>query len=245
MWALIKKEISYFFSSLVGVIVLMTFLLVNALFIWAIPINEYLNIFTAGYASLEPLFTLAPWMYLILIPALTMHTLTEEKSSGTLELILTKPVSNHQLVWSKFISCVTVLLLTLLPTIVYVFSLSYLAYPEGNLDQGAILGSYLGLVLLGCSFIAIGVFSSSLFNNQIVALLFSIVLCIFFYLGFEWIASFGIENSVGYLIKQLGIQEHYYSISRGLIDSRDLVYYLALIVFFLLLSELKLSARKW
>jgi ABC-2 type transport system permease protein len=245
MLAIIRKEISYFFSSLVGMVVLMTFLLVNALFLWTVPINDYLNIVSSGYASLEPLFTLAPWMYLILIPALTMHSLTEEKSSGTLELIITKPVSNKSLVTAKFIASNIILILTLIPTLLYVGSVHFLAYPQGNIDTGAILGSYLGLVLLGSSFIAIGIFSSSLANNQIVSLMLSIVLCIFFYLGFDWIASFGTENTTAFLIKQFGIQEHYNSISRGLLDTRDLVYYIALIVFFLALSELKLSSRKW
>lgn len=245
MLAIIRKEISYFFSSLVGIVVLMIFLLVNSLFLWTIPINDYLNIFSAGYASLEPLFTLAPWMYLILVPALTMHSLTEEKSTGTLELIITKPVSNNSLITAKFLASCIILLLTLAPTLLYVGSVHFLAFPEGNIDLGAIIGSYLGLLLLGGSFIAIGIFSSSLANNQIVALILSISLSIFFYLGFDWIASFGTQNTTAFIIKQLGIQEHYNSISRGLLDSRDIVYYIVVILFFLSLSELKLSARKW
>jgi ABC-2 type transport system permease protein len=191
------------------------------------------------------LFTLAPWMYLILIPALTMHSLTEEKSSGTLELIITKPVSNKRLVNAKFFASSIILLLTLAPTLLYVGSVYFLAYPQGNIDTGAIIGSYLGLILLGGSFISIGIFSSSLANNQIVSLMLSITLCIFFYLGFDWIASFGTSNTTAFIIKQFGIQEHYNSISRGLLDTRDLIYYLVLIVFFLALSELKLSSRKW
>lgn len=245
MYALIKKEIAYFFSSLVGIVILMTFLIVNALFLWAYPINEYLNIVSSGYASLDPLFTLAPWMYLILIPALTMRTISEEKSLGTLELLISKPLSDRQIVFAKFYSCLLILILTLLPTITYVISVSYLAFPVGNIDVGATMGSYIGLVLLGAAFISIGIFTSSISKNQIVALLLSILLCIFFYLGFEWIAAFGTENSAGYFIRQLGIQEHYNSISRGLIDTRDVVYYGVLIVFFMALSELKLSARKW
>ena len=182
MYPLFKKEFSYFFSSLIGVVILVVFLLVNSLFLWMIPINEYLNIFTSGYASLEPLFTLAPWMYLILIPALTMRTIAEEKSMGTIELLLTKPISEKQIVISKFLASFTVLVLTLLPTFTYVVSVYYLGYPKGNLDMGATIGSYLGLLLLGAVFIAIGIFSSALTNNQIVALLLSILLCIFFYL---------------------------------------------------------------
>ena len=245
MYPLFKKEFSYFFSSLIGVVILVVFLLVNSLFLWMIPINEYLNIFTSGYASLEPLFTLAPWMYLILIPALTMRTIAEEKSMGTIELLLTKPISEKQIVISKFLASFTVLILTLLPTFTYVVSVYYLGYPKGNLDMGATIGSYLGLLLLGAVFIAIGIFSSALTNNQIVALLLSILLCIFFYLGLEWISSFGTNSSIGYLFKQIGIQEHYYSISRGLIDTRDLVYFVVITQVFLSLSVLKISSKKW
>ena len=245
MLSLIKKEVNYFFSSLLGIVILITFLVVNSLFIWAVPINNYLNVFSSGYATLEPLFTLAPWMYLILIPALTMRTICEEKSNGTMELLMTKPITDRQLVLGKFWSCVVILVLTLIPTLIYVLSISYLAIPEGNVDFGATWGSYLGLVLLGSAFISIGIFTSSLVENQIISLLFSIVLCIFFYLGFEWIASFGTANSGGYFIRQFGIQEHYNSISRGLVDTRDLIYYFSLVVFFIALSELKLSSRRW
>lgn len=245
MFPLVKKEISYFFSSLIGVMILVVFLLVNSLFLWMIPINEYLNIFTAGYASLEPLFTLAPWMYLILVPALTMRTIAEEKSLGTMELLLTKPISEKKLVLSKFIACFIILILTLLPTFTYVISIYYLGVTEGNLDMGATIGSYLGLLLLGIVFIAIGIFSSSLSNNQIVSLLLSILLCIFFYLGLDWITSFGTNSAVGYFIRQIGIQEHYFSISRGLIDTRDLVYFVVITEVFLGLSILKISSRKW
>ncbi len=245
MLSLIKKEVNYFFSSLLGIVILVTFLVVNSLFIWAVPINNYLNVFSSGYASLEPLFTLAPWMYLILIPAMTMRTICEEKTNGTMELLMTKPITDRQLILGKFWSCIVILILTLIPTLIYVLSISYLAIPEGNVDFGATWGSYLGLILLGSAFISIGIFTSSLVENQIISLLFSIVLCIFFYLGFEWIASFGATSSEGYFIRQFGIQEHYNSISRGLVDTRDLIYYFSLVVFFIALSELKLSSRRW
>ena len=225
--------------------VLITFLLINGLFMWLIAINDYLNIFQAGYASLEPLFTLGPWMYLILIPALTMRTFSEEQSSGTLELLATKPLSDRALVLGKYLASLAILILTLFPTLCYFASVYYLAMPVGNIDIGATVGSYLGLVLLGGAFISIGIFSSAISKNQIVALLLSILLCIFFYLGWEWIASFGATNSIGYVIRQFGIQEHYYSISRGLVDSRDLIYFGTIILFFNGLSKFKLSARKW
>ena len=225
--------------------VLFTFLLVNGLFMWLIAISDYLNIFQAGYASLEPLFTLGPWMYLILIPALTMRSFSEEQSTGTLELLATKPLSDRTLVLGKFWASTAILVLTLLPTLCYFASVYYLAMPVGNVDIGATIGSYIGLILLGAAFISIGIFASSIAKNQIIALLLSILLCIFFYLGWEWIASFGTNSSAGYLVRQFGIQEHYYSISRGLVDSRDLIYFVTLIMIFNALSELKLSSRKW
>lgn len=245
MLSLFKKEISYFFSSLIGIIVLIVFFVLNALFLWIVPISEYLNIPATQYASLEPLFTLAPWMYLFLIPAITMRSFSEEKALGTLELLLTKPISELQIVLAKYFACSVILLLSLLPTLIYFFSVYYLGYPVGNLDIGGTIGSYIGLVLLGNVFIGIGIFSSSLTNNQIISLLLSIVLCVFFYLGFDWIASFGLDNSIGFIVKQIGIQEHYYSISKGLIELKDIVYFVGVSILFIVFTQLVLLARKW
>lgn len=245
MFALFKKEVSYFFSSLIGITVLIIFFLVQGVFLWMVPISEYLHIPSSGYASLEPLFTLAPWMYLFLIPAITMRTFSEEKTTGTLELLLTKPISEFQIIFGKYLACMVILSLSLLPTLCYYYSIYQLAFPIGNVDAGAIAGSYLGLIFLGSIFTAIGIFASSLSNNQIIALLLAVVLCIFFYLGFGWISNFGLVNETGYWIKQIGIQEHYYSISRGLIESKDVFYYIGATALFLFATELRIKSRNW
>lgn len=245
MFALFRKEVSYFFSSLIGITVLIIFFLLQGIFLWMVPISEYLHIPSSGFASLEPLFTLAPWMYLFLIPAITMRTFSEEKTTGTLELLLTKPISEFQIVFAKYLACMVILVLSLLPTLVYFFSIKSLAFPAGNVDTGATIGSYIGLLFLGSIFTSIGILASSLTNNQIIALLLGVVLCISFYLGFTWISNFGIINETGYWIKQIGIQEHYYSISRGLIESKDVFYYIGATVVFLFATELKIKSRNW
>lgn len=243
MLAILKKEIRYFFSSLIGPIVLVLFLLINSLFIWAYSPNAYMNILASGFASLEPLFTIAPWMYLILVPAMTMRAFAEEKSNGTIELLLTRPLSELQIILGKFFAYFILLILTLIPTLVYYFTVEYLS--KGTIDYGATWGSYIGLVLLGSSFIAIGLFASVITKNQIISLLISLLLCLLFYFGFSIIADALGDSSIGFIIEQLGIEEHYYSISRGLIDTRDLVYYSCLVAIFTLLTKVALVSRKW
>jgi len=245
MYAIFKKEIRYFFSSLIGTIVLVLFLSINSYFLWIDPASDYLDILNSGFATLEPLFIIAPWMYLILIPAMTMRAFAEEKANGTIELLLTKPLTEYNIVIGKFLAYFTLLALTLLPTLVYYATVYQLGYPKGNIDQGATLGSYIGLFLLGASFVSIGIFSSAITKSQIIALLISLILSLFFYSGFELLSNFGDPNGFSFFIKQFGIEEHYYNISRGIIDTRDLVYYSCLIVSFLLLTKLVLVSRKW
>lgn len=234
---LAKKEIRYFFSSLIGTVVLLVFLSMNSLFLWLIPINEYLHIPTTQYASLEPLFTLAPWMYLFLIPAICMRSFSDEKAAGTMEFLLTKPISVAQIITGKFLACITILILSLLPTLVYVYFIHYLGYPQGNFDLGGTIGSYIGLVLLGIVFISIGLFASALTNNQISALLLAVVLCVLMYLGMDWLASFVADNAQGAFIQQFGIQEHYNSISRGVIEFKSISYFIVSTSIFLLLTK--------
>jgi len=243
MLAILKKEIRYFFSSLIGPIVLVLFILTNSLFLWTYAPNDYMNILSSGFASLEPLFALAPWMYLILIPAMTMRGFAEEKANGTIELLLTRPLTEFEIIIGKFSAYLILLLLTLLPTLIYYFSVEYLSH--GSIDKGATIGSYLGLVLLGSCFISIGLFSSVIAKSQIISLLFGILFCLVFYFGFNLIGNYGDNTSFNYIIQQFGIEEHYYSISRGLIDSRDLIYYFCLIAIFTLLTKVTLASRKW
>lgn len=245
MYALFSKEIKSFFGSLIGYVIIGVFLVANGIFLWVLPSSDNANIIDSGLATLEPLFVMAPWLYLLLIPAMTMRSIADEKMLGTLELIVTKPISDLQIILAKYFANLTILLLSLLPTIVYFFTVYYFGAQKGNIDTGATLGSYIGLFLLGAIFIAIGIFSSSLTKSQIISLIIAIVLSVFCYIGFEYVSELNFFGEYVLLIDQLGISYHYYSISQGQVDSRDILYYLSAIIFFILLTQLVLSKRKW
>ena len=241
MRALISKEIRAFLGSLIGHIVIVVFLLITGLFLWVFPDN----ILDLGYADLGPLFFLAPWVFLFLVPAITMRSFSEERRTGTIELLLTKPISEFTLVFSKYIAAVLLVLLALLPTLVYYWSIGKLAVPEWNVDTGGTWGSYLGLFFLAACFTAIGIFASSLTDSQIVAFLIAVFLSFGLFLGFELLASF---DSVGGLegpLKDIGIQQHYASMSRGVIDLRDVLYFAGVILIFLLMTRTVIQSRKW
>jgi len=242
MFALLKKEINSFFGSLIGYLVILVFLLVNGLFLWIFPGN--FNVFEGGYASLEAFFSLAPWVYLFLVPAVTMRLFADEKRAGTLELLLTRPLSDRQIVWGKFLAGLLLVLFSLLPTLLYLWSVVQLGNPVGNIDSGASWGSYIGLFFLACIYVSIGIFSSSLTDNQIVAFIFSMILSFFFYLGFEIFAGLDLSPKVQSFFVDLGINEHYRSISRGVVDSRDISYYGLITLLFLIFTEISLSIRK-
>ena len=243
MIALWKKELITFFSSITGYLVAGVFLLMTALFLWVIPGN--LNIPFGGYASLDSLFWIAPWLYLFLVPAVTMRLFSEEKKSGTMELLFTKPVTDWQIVTGKYLAGLTLVVISLLPTLIYFFSVNRLAQPVGNMDIGATWGSYIGLVLLAAVYTSIGVFTSSITGNQIVAFILAVVVCFIFYNGFQAMASMSFFRPVSEFIVFMGIDEHYQSISRGVVDSRDLIYFAGIIVFFLALTRIVLESRKW
>jgi ABC-2 type transport system permease protein len=245
MYALFNKEIKSFFGSLIGYVIICVFLVATGIFLWVIPSSDNANILESGLATLEPLFVMAPWLYLLLIPAMTMRSMADEKMLGTLELIVTKPITDLQIILAKYFANLTILLLTLLPTLVYFFTIYFLGAPQGNIDTGATLGSYIGLFLLGAIFIAIGIFSSSITKSQIIALIIAILLSVFCYIGFEYFSQMNLFGKYDLLVDQLGISHHYYSISQGQIDSRDVLYYFSAIVFFILLTRLVLSTRKW
>lgn len=227
MIAFIQKEIASFFSSLMGYLVIAVFLVVNGLLLFFIDSNY--NILIAGYNDLSLYFDLAPWVLALLIPALTMKSISEEKRTGTFEILITKPITMGTLVTSKFLGSFLLVLIALLPTLVYVIVLNTHAMPTQLMDFGSTLGGFLGLLLLALSYCSIGIFSSSLSNNQLVSLLIGICLCLFAYFGCTYLAQI---TSIEWLAL-LGMQSHYKSISRGVIDSRDIIYFLSIVIVFL------------
>jgi ABC-2 type transport system permease protein len=243
MYALFRKEISSFLSSITGYLVIAVFLLINGMFLWVFP-TEF-NILDFGYASLDGLFILAPFVFMFLVPAVTMRSFADEKKSGTIEMLLTKPLTDIQIILAKYAASVALVLFSILPSLVYYFSVYQLGLPPGNLDSGGIWGAYIGLFFLGASFVAIGIFSSSITDNQILAFILAVVLSGFVYTGFEFIYSLSWFGNADLFIKQLGIAAHYSSISRGVVDTRDLIYFISVIVLFLSFTHLSLSSRKW
>jgi ABC-2 type transport system permease protein len=243
MFALIKKEVRSFLGSLLGYLVIITFLLLISLFLWVFP-GDF-NILDAGYAGLDNLFLLAPWVYLFLIPAVTMRSFAEEKRTGTLELLFTKPLSDFQIVTAKWLGGVVLVILSLTPTLMIWYSVYQLGSPAGNLDTGGTLGSYIGLLFLSLAFVSIGIFASACSGNQVVSFIFSLFLCFFIYMGFEAISDLSIFRGADNIISQLGIHYHYKSLSRGVIDTRDLVYFAGLTFLFLTATKTVLESRKW
>lgn len=243
MFTLFKKEINGFLSSLIGYIVIVVFLLMTGLFLWVFPMQ--FNILDYGYANLDGLFILGPFVFLFLIPAITMRSFADEKKSGTLELLMTQPLTDLQVIFAKYFAGVVLVGFSLLPTLICYISIYSLGLPPGNLDAGSIWGSYLGLLLLAMTFVAIGVFASSLTDNQIVSFIIAVFLSFFFYMGFELIYTFILSGSIGLMVESFGINAHYNSMSRGVIDTRDLIYFLSLTGFFILLTKLSLESRKW
>ncbi|MBN2213515.1 MAG: gliding motility-associated ABC transporter permease subunit GldF [Bacteroidales bacterium] len=243
MISLYRKEIQGFFSNLTGYIVIIVFLLANSIVMWLYP--GKLNILDAGYASIETLFIIAPWIFLFLIPALTMRTFAEEEQSGTLELLLSRPLTELQIVIAKYLASVTLLIFSLLPCLVYFLSVFLLGNPQGNIDAGGTWGSLIGLFFLGAVYAGIGVFSSSLTDNMIVAFLMALILCFVFYVGFDLLARIPVLKNISTVVLYIGINEHYISISRGVADLRDIIYFISVIAVFILLTRTRLSARKW
>jgi len=243
MYTLFKKELNGFLNSLIGYIVIVVFLLIIGLFLWVFPLQ--FNIFDFGYANVDGLFILGPFIFLFLIPAITMRSFADEKRSGTLELLMTQPLTDLQVILAKFFAGIVLVIFSLLPTLIYVYTVYRLGFPQGNLDLGSIWGSYIGLIMLGGAFVSIGIFSSSLSDNQIVSFIIAIFLSFFFYIGFEFIYTFILSGSVGLLIQSLGLNAHYSSMSRGVIDTRDLIYFVSVMALFIILTKLRLESRKW
>lgn len=234
MYSLFKKEIIQFFGSFTGYVAIITFLVVNGLFLWVFPGN--FNIPEIGYASLEPYFELAPWLYLFLVPAITMRLFSDESRSGTLELVLTRPLSDFQLAASKFLAAFLLVIFTLIPTLLYVFSVWQLGNPQGNLDTGSTMGAFLGLFFLTAIYVAIGLFASSVTDNQIIAFITAMGMSFILFSGLEFIAGSGVPYWLEKLLLWLSINEHFLSVSRGVIDLADLLYFLGMTVLFLMLA---------
>jgi len=243
MTVLFKKEISHFFSGTTGYLSMLLFFTINGLFLFIFPDS---NIFHYGYAGLQPLFDIAPWVFLLLIPAITMRLFTEEWKAGTMEILLTVPISEYQIVGGKFLSGIFLLLFALFPTIVYFFAVRSLAASPADVDTGAIAGSYIGLFLLGSIFTAIGIWCSSLSKNSITAFLLSVFFCFMLFSGFNTLSSIPVfSGGLDYYLQLMGIEYHYQSISRGVIDLQDIIYFLSVIVLFLYLTKWSLNKRKW
>lgn len=242
MLTIFKKELFAYLNSLVAYITIGVFLLVLSLFLWVFPDTSLLDY---GYASLDSLFSTVPYLFMFLIPAITMRTFAEEKREGTFELLATRPLTDWQIVLGKYFASLTLVLFALLPTLVYYISIYQLGVVKGNIDSGAVIGSYIGLFLLGATFVAIGVFSSSLTKNQIIAFTIAVFLSFFAFSGFDSMSQILSLQKFDSVLINLGINEHYQSISRGVLDSRDLIYFLSVIALFLLITKTVLGGRKW
>jgi ABC-2 type transport system permease protein len=243
MITLFRKEINGFLNSFIGYIVIIVFLLMTGLFLWVFPVQ--FNILDFGYANLDGLFMLAPFVFLFLIPAITMRSFADEKKSGTIELLMTQPLTDLQVILAKYFSGLVLVIFSLVPTLIYYISVYKLGLPSGNLDSGSIWGSYIGLLCIGGVFVAIGIFVSSLTDNQIISFIIAVFLSFFLYMGFEFIYTFVLSGKTGLLIQSLGLNAHYTSMSRGVVDTRDLVYFISVTVFFIILTKLSLESRKW
>lgn len=243
MFAIFTKELRNFFSSLTGYITAIAFLLIVGLVMWVLPGD--LNVLDSGYATLDTLFSIAPWVFLFLVPAVTMRTFSEEKRSGTIELILTRPISDTHMVLGKFFASVVLVLIILVPALLFYLSVYLLGNPVGNIDTGGTWGSFIGLFFLASAYASVGIFTSSLTDNPIVSFILSMLMCFVLYAGLDSLAMLEIFSGVKYTLVSLGISEHYSSMSRGVIDTRDVVYFISLSALFLIFTRTKLESRKW
>ncbi len=242
MLQVLSKEFSSFLNSLIAYVVIGVFLTGMGLLMWVFPETSVLDY---GYADMETLFSLGPYVFIFLIPAITMRSFAEEKKGGTMELLFTKPLTDWDIILGKFLASFTLVLFALVPTFIYYYSIYTLGNPVGNLDTPGIIGSYVGLTLLAGVFCSIGIFASCITPNQIVAFIVAAFLCFLIFSGFESVSSLGFWSAKALNIKQLGILFHYESMSRGLIDSRDVIYFLSVCFIMLSITKLILGSRQW
>lgn len=243
MFSIYKKELTGFFSTLTGYIVIGVFLVINSLFMWVFP--GELNIPEGGYASLETIFIISPWVFLFLVPAVTMRMISEEKRLGTIELLYSRPITESRIVAGKYLASVTLVLLSLLPLVVSYLTVWYTGNPTGNLDIGGTWGSMTGLFFLAAIYAAIGLFASSLTENQVISFIVAVIICFIMFTGFDSLAMLPGLRQIDELVIRLGINEHYRSMSRGVIDTGDIAYFMVVIVIFNEATRLVLTSRKW
>jgi ABC-2 type transport system permease protein len=242
MWPVCKKEFRQFFSSLTGIIALAVFLLLNGLFLFVFPDSNMLDF---GYATLDKFFELSPWILTFLVPAITMRSLADEFKGGTYEILQTKPLGYAQVVGGKYLGCLLIVVMALLPTLFYAFSMQALSAGNAGIDVGAVTGSYIGLFFLAAVFTAIGICCSSLTSNAVIAFIVSAFACFILYMGFNAISRIAaLASGADYYVEMLGIDFHYRSISRGVIDGRDIIYFISVIAFFLLFTQRNLIKRR-
>lgn len=242
MLTIFKKEVAGFFSSLIAYISIVVFLLVTGLFVWVFPDTSILEY---GFASMDSFFGIAPWIFLFLIPAITMRSFSEENKSGTIELLVTRPITELQIILGKYFAGLMIVFLAILPTLMYYVTVYQLGAVKGNIDTGAVIGSYIGLLFLAASLVSIGIFASSLSDNQIVAFIVAVFISFICYAGFDSFSKLDLFGKVDNIIASIGINEHYQSMSRGVLDSRDAIYFIGFISFFVLLTRMVLESRKW
>lgn len=242
MIRVLTKEFNSFLNSLIAYVVIGVFLTGIGLLMWVFPETSVLDY---GYADMDTLFSLGPYVFIFLIPAITMRSFAEERKSGTMELLLTKPLTDWDIILGKFLACFLLVLFALLPTIIYYFSIRALGNPAGNIDTPGVIGSYIGLALLAGVFCSVGILASSITHNQIVAFILAAFLCFIVFSGFESISTLNVWSANTLLIKQFGILYHYEALSKGLIDSRDVIYFISVGALMLLISKIILSSRSW
>ena len=243
MYAIFIKEISGFFSSLTGYIVIIVFLLINSLFMWVFP-GEW-NILDSGYAGLDTLFLLSPWVFLFLVPAVTMRMIAEEKRLGTIELIYSRPLTERGIIYGKYLASVSLVLLALIPGLVYYISVYLLGESPGNLDKGGTWGAFIGLFFLASVYASAGLFASSITDNQVIAFIIAVLICFVLFMGFDSFAYLPGLKTLDEFVIRLGINEHYKSISRGVLDIKDIVYFISVVAIFNEATRLVLLSRKW
>jgi len=242
MYAVFKRELFSLLNSLMAYITIGVFLLAAGLLLWFFPDTSILDY---GYAEMTGFFSLAPFLFMFLIPAISMRSFAEERREGTYILLATRPLTDWQIIMAKYLACFVLVLFALIPTLIYYYTIKKLAMPGSAIDTGAIIGSYIGLLFLGAAFTSIGVFASSITKNQVIAFAVAVFLCFMVYNGFDAMAKMELLSGLQNLFVFLSVNEHYQSVSRGVLDSRDVIYFLSMTLFFLLLTRFAIGGRKW